>query len=117
MVIVKQMSDVPATDLSPEAEVVGVVKQVLIGPADHAPTFAVRLFTLAPGGSTPFHSHPFEHGVIVLRGTGTVRTADGPQAMGEGSVVFVPPDAPHQFQNTGSIALQFLCIVPVRVET
>ncbi|HEU67689.1 MAG TPA: cupin domain-containing protein [Candidatus Acetothermia bacterium] len=116
MVIVKEMSEVPAMDVSHGTEVVGAMKRVLIGPADHAPTFAVRLFTLAPGGHTPFHSHPFEHGVIVLRGAGTVLTAMGPRAIGEGSVVFVPPGERHQFRNAGSIPLQFLCIVPVGVE-
>ncbi len=117
MVIVKEMSEVPAVDVSHGTEVVGAVKRVLIGPADHAPTFAVRLFTLAPGGHSPFHSHPFEHGVIVLHGTGTVLTATGLCPIGEGSVVFVPPDERHQFRNAGAVPLQFLCIVPVGVET
>lgn len=117
MAVVKQMSEVPATDVSQGADVVGVVKRVLIGPRDGAPTFAVRLFTLAPSGHTPAHSHPFEHGVIVLRGEGAVQTPNGPMAIGEGSVVFVPPGEHHQFRNTGTVPLEFLCVVPVAVES
>lgn len=117
MVIVKQMSEVRGVDMSGSADIVGVLKRVLIGPSDGAPTFAVRLFTLAPGGHTPAHIHPFEHGVVVLRGRGTVITADGPVELSGQSVVFVPPGEHHQFRNTGETPLEFLCVVPVRYET
>lgn len=117
MVTVKRVSEVQVVDLSNGTEIVGAVKRVLIGPADKAPTFAVRLFTLAPGGHTPAHRHPFEQGVIVLRGAGSVLTSTGPVAISEGSAVFVPPDEHHQFRNTGSAPLEFLCVVPVQVET
>jgi len=117
MVIVKRMSEVRGNDMSSGSDVVGVLKRVLIGPSDGAPTFAVRLFTLAPNGHTPAHSHPFEHGVVVLRGQGTVLTTDGPIPIQGGSVVFVPPGDDHQFRNTGAEPLEFLCVVPVRYET
>ena len=38
----------------------------LFGPQDHAPTFAMRLFKISPGDHTPFHTHEFEHEVIIL---------------------------------------------------
>jgi quercetin dioxygenase-like cupin family protein len=116
MAVVKRMSEVPGVDVSQGADVVGVVKRVLIGARDGAPTFAVRLFTLAPGGHSPAHSHPFEHGVIVLTGEGSVLTAGGPVALRPGTVVFMPPGEHHQFQNTGTKPLEFLCVVPVDVE-
>lgn len=53
MAIVKRIEDVPGVDLSDGVDVVNVTKQVLIGPRDGAPTFAVRLFTLGPGGTRP----------------------------------------------------------------
>jgi quercetin dioxygenase-like cupin family protein len=31
---------------------------------------------------------------------------------GPGSVVFVPPDEEHQFQNTGPEIVKFICLVP-----
>lgn len=117
MVTVKRLDQVQAKDVSDGKEIVGVTKQVLIGPADGATTFAVRLFTLAPGGHTPAHTHPFEHGVVVLRGRGTVLTPNGPIPIGEGTMVFVPPGEHHQFRNTGPGPLEFLCVIPVRYET
>ena len=117
MVIVKRMSEVQDIDMSSGSDVVGVLKRVLIGPSDGAPTFAVRLFTLSPGGHTPAHTHPFEHGVVVLRGRGSVLTPTGPVEIGERSVVFVPPGEHHQFRNTGDAPLEFLCVVPVKYET
>ncbi len=116
MAVVRKMDEVAERDVSNGREVVGVGKRVLIGPAEQAPTFAVRLFTLAPGGHTPAHAHPFEHGVIVLAGRGEVHTAQGPQPLEPGTVVYVPPGEHHQFRNTGSDPLKFLCIVPVAVE-
>ncbi len=116
MAVVKRISEVEARDISDGVDVVNVTKQLLIGPADGAPTFAVRLFTLAPGGHTPKHSHAFEHGVLVLEGKGELWTASGSHDLSPGTVVFVAPDEEHQFRNTGSDPFKFICIVPVRVE-
>ena len=116
MAVVKRISEVEARDISDGTEVVNVVKQVLIGPKDGAPTFAVRLFTLGAGGHTPKHSHPFEHGVLVLEGEGELWTENGTHDLSPGTVVFVAPNENHQFSNTGSSPLKFICIVPVHVE-
>lgn len=116
MPLVKRLEEIEAQDVSDGKEVVGVKKRVLLGPNEGAPTFAVRLFTLAPGGHTPAHTHPYEHGVVVLRGNGEVLSAEGPKAIGPGTVVFVRPGEFHGFRNPGSEPLEFLCIVPVSVE-
>lgn len=116
MAVVKRISEVEARDISDGTEVVNVVKQVLIGPKDGAPTFAVRLFTLGARGHTPKHSHPFEHGVLVLEGEGELWTENGTHDLSPGTVVFVAPNENHQFSNTGSGPLKFICIVPVHVE-
>lgn len=113
---VKRIEEIPALDVSNGKEIVGVHKRVLIGPKDGAPTFAVRLFSLAPGGHTPAHIHPYEHGVLVLRGKGEVLTPEGPRAIEPGMVVFVKPQEFHGFRNTGTEPLEFVCIVPVHVE-
>ncbi len=41
----------------------GVLMRCLIGEADHAPSFTMRQFEIAPGGWTPRHSHAYEHEV------------------------------------------------------
>ena len=47
-------------------------KQVPISKADGSPTFSFRVFTIEPGGHTPYHSHAFEHANYVIRGKGAV---------------------------------------------
>jgi quercetin dioxygenase-like cupin family protein len=83
----------------------------LLGEQDGTPTFAMRQFEVAPGGFTPRHSHPYEHEVFVLEGEGEVLGAE-PHRLRAGDVVFVKPDEVHQFRNTGSGRLMFLCLIP-----
>jgi quercetin dioxygenase-like cupin family protein len=90
-----------------------VAMRLMVGRADGAPTFALRHFTVEPGGHTPRHSHPYEHEVVVVEGAGRVEQ-DGEFAdLRPGDVVFVRPDTMHQFVNTGSGPFKFLCAVPV----
>jgi quercetin dioxygenase-like cupin family protein len=96
------------------AEVADVTKQVLLGPGDGAHNFALRYFEVAAGGASALESHPHDHGVMVLRGTGKVRLGDAEHAIGFGDVVYVAPGELHQFVNTGAEPLGFLCVVPPR---
>lgn len=91
---------------------VGCRIRCLIGEPDGAPSFSMRQFEVAPGGYTPKHSHGHEHEVFVLEGTGVVFEGDREHPLGPGTVVFVPPNQPHQFRNTGAVALRFLCLIP-----
>ena len=84
----------------------------LIGPEDAAPSFSMRQFELSPGGSTPKHAHGHEHEVFVLEGSGVVLEDEVEHALRPGVVVFVPPNQPHQFRNTGAGPLKFLCLIP-----
>lgn len=84
----------------------------LLGERDGAPNFAMRQFEVAPGGFTPRHSHPYEHEVFVLEGEGEVFEGNEPHPLRMGDVVFVKPDEIHQFRNTGSAPLKFLCLIP-----
>lgn len=84
----------------------------LIGTADAAPNFAMRQFEIAAGGFTPRHSHPYEHEVFVLDGSGVVYEGDTAHPLQAGDVVFVQPDEIHQFRNTGDQPLRFLCMIP-----
>ncbi|MGC3968681.1 MAG: cupin domain-containing protein [Pirellulales bacterium] len=84
----------------------------LVDETDGAPNFAMRQFEVAPGGYTPRHSHPYEHEVFVLEGEGEIWEDDQPKPLHPGTVVFVAPDEIHQFRNTGSAPLKFLCFVP-----
>jgi quercetin dioxygenase-like cupin family protein len=93
-----------------------VAMRLMVGRADGAPNFALRHFTVEPGGHSPRHRHDYEHEVYVVEGAGRIEQ-DGEQSdLRPGDVVFVVfvrPNALHQFVNTGSGPFKFLCIVPV----
>jgi quercetin dioxygenase-like cupin family protein len=107
MILVKNFRDVEAQSVYE-----GVTMRVAIGPEDGAPIFNMRVFEVPPGGSTPHHSHWWEHEVFVLSGQGSVTTDGGDLSIGHGSVVYVPGGDMHQFHNTGDDVLRFICLVP-----
>ncbi|MCD4665827.1 MAG: hypothetical protein K8R68_11205, partial [Bacteroidales bacterium] len=39
----------------------GAWKQIPLSNVDGVPAYAFRVFTLEPGGYTPFHQHNYEH--------------------------------------------------------
>lgn len=93
-------------------EAPGVLMRTCIGPADGAPRFALRVFEVQPGASTPYHSHWWEHEVYIISGRGKVRGVDGERALAAGDVVFVKPDEQHCFSNIGKTKLRFVCVIP-----
>jgi len=74
--------------------------------------FAMRLFEMAPDGSSPLHTHPWEHEVFILDGEGQLFDGKTALPFKAGDVVFVLPDERHQFKNTGKKPLKFLCLIP-----
>lgn len=78
-----------------------------------APTFAMRVFELAPGGCTPRHFHPWEHEAFVLEGGGDVESAEGSTPLAPGTAVFVAPNELHRFRSAPDRRLKFLCLIPV----
>lgn len=92
----------------------GARMAVMVGRADGAPHFALRHFTVAPGGHTPRHSHDYEHEVFVVEGQGTVMLEGEVRPIRAGDVIFVPAEKEHQFTASGDgSGLRFLCLVPV----
>jgi quercetin dioxygenase-like cupin family protein len=102
------------SDTKPTQELPGVTKREVITARDGAPNFCMRVFEVEPGSSTPQHSHPWEHEVFILSGQGTAVSKEGETTFNEGSVIFVAPDEPHCFINTGSQTLRFICLIPIR---
>lgn len=107
---VKHINEVPA-EAVPEG--VGVSKQVLIS-ASEAPNFAMRCFTIEPGGSMPLHTNLVEHEQFVLSGRAKVVIGEENYTVEPGNVVFIPAGAAHTYVNTGSEPFRFLCLVPNR---
>ena len=99
-------------DKEPTQELPGVLKREVINAGDGAPNFCMRVFEVAPGSSTPSHSHPWEHEVYVLDGRGLAVNQQGETPIRRDSVVFVPPDERHCFINNGNETLRFICVIP-----
>ncbi len=65
--LIRRASDVDAQPMTMEG-VKDVSMRLMVGRADGAPNFAMRCFTVAPGGHTPRHQHDYEHEVFILQG-------------------------------------------------
>ncbi|MFW6061896.1 MAG: cupin domain-containing protein [Planctomycetota bacterium] len=108
---IQHACDVPARSVDIDgAEDVKI--RLLIHEQEGAPHFYMRQFTVAPGGYTARHSHAWEHEIYVLAGSGTAFTPEGEKPMTVGQCIYVAPGEEHQFRNTGSVPLEFLCLVP-----
>jgi len=92
----------------------GIRVRWLIKKDDDAPNFAMRLFEIEPKGYSPLHSHDWEHEVYILEGNCQVTCDQKKSKATAGYVVLIPPNARHQFRNSGKKALKFICLVPHR---
>jgi len=108
---VNNLKQVPAKPVEMEGAH-GCTVRWLLSQSDGTPTFAMREFEVAPGGYTPRHSHDYEHEVFVLSGDGVVFEGDRQHKLTMGDVVLVQPNEVHQFRNTGTQPMRFLCLIP-----
>ncbi len=92
----------------------GVRVRWLIKGEDGARAFAMRLFELDPGAEIKEHSHPWEHEIFVLEGEGVVGIGGSEYVVKKDYFIFIPPNVPHKYKNTGSGVLKFLCMIPLR---
>ncbi len=90
---------------------VKTTKQVLISTGE-APNFAMRKFSIEPGGSMPLHINKVEHEQYVLNGSAEVRIGNEKFIVKKDDVVFIPAQTPHSYKTIGSDAFEFLCVVP-----
>ena len=88
----------------------GVTMREMITAADGAPTFAMRIFDLAAGSSTPYHHHAWEHEVFIVSGAGCVKSEHGDRRFSAGDTVFIAGDEPHCF--VAETPVQFVCVIP-----
>lgn len=90
----------------------GMTKQTPISKAEGWDGYVLRVFTLGPGGCSPRHRHPWPHINWILGGTGSIHLDGVDSPVHQGSYAYIPGEALHQFTNTGSGPLVFICIVP-----
>ncbi len=95
-----------------EAAAEGITIRWIIGRPEGAPNFALRVIEFQPGAVFHTHQHPFEHEIFVLEGEGVAEGPHGEVAMRPGVALYIPPDEPHGYRNTGAGVLRFICVIP-----
>jgi len=85
--------------------------QVLIS-SQEGPNFALRKFSMLPGGGMPRHTNTVEHEQYVLRGHAKIGIGDEIHEVNAGDVVFIPDGTVHFYENIGEEPFEFLCIIP-----
>ena len=90
----------------------GVAGRVVVGKNDGANNFCMRIFEIAPQGSTPKHVHPWEHEMFIHAGSGEIYGNGQWNPIEPGNAIFMPPNEEHQVRNTGRGLLILACLVP-----
>jgi quercetin dioxygenase-like cupin family protein len=85
--------------------------QILIS-SQEGPNFALRKFSMKPGGGMPRHTNTVEHEQYVLRGRARIGIGEARYEVNAGDVVLIPEGVIHFYENTGDEPFEFLCIIP-----
>ena len=96
----------------------GAWKQIPLGSKDGAPVYSYRVFTVEPGGNTPYHSHPYEHMNFIIEGQGVlINEAGEEKPLKAGDFALVYPNEKHQYRNNSSHGVfRMICAVPKEFE-
>jgi mannose-6-phosphate isomerase-like protein (cupin superfamily) len=74
-----------------------------------AKNLAITWVEGAPGSMQAVHAHPDSEQVyVIVRGRGEMHVANEMEEVAEGTLVFIPPGAPHAIRNVGSEPLVFV---------
>ena len=90
----------------------GITLREIFTAATGTPTFALRHFEVAVGCAVHSHFHPWEHEAYILEGEGEIVGEDGATPFCAGDSCYTAPNELHQFRNTGTTPLRFLCAIP-----
>jgi len=90
----------------------GLEKGVLVDEDRGAPNFAIRRFTLEPGGRVPKHTNEVEHEQYVLEGEYVVGVDNEEHVVSAGDSLLIPAGTVHWYRNERSEEGAFICAVP-----
>lgn len=65
-----------------------------------------------PRSGPPLHVHPAAEVFLVQEGEAMFTVGDEQLVVSSGQIVMVPPETPHQFENTGDDTLRIVSIQP-----
>ena len=86
-------------------------RKILIGP-EEGPNFAMRRFTISPGGGIPAHTNKVEHEQYVLHGSARVGIGNKIHTVTKDDVVYIPAGVEHWYETLGEENFEFICVVP-----
>ncbi len=109
--MIRKYSEVQPTRIDND-KAKGIAGRVVIGKADGAGNFCMRVFEIAPAGHTPKHSHEWEHEIFVHSGEGEIYCDGRWHSAKAGTVVLIPGKEEHQIRNSGKELFTFVCLVP-----
>jgi quercetin dioxygenase-like cupin family protein len=96
------------------AETEGCTVRWLISKEQGALHYAMRLFTIEPGGIIPLHEHEdTEHEIFIVEGKGILDDGNKKLPVGQGDCIFIQPGEKHSFTNNANQTLRFICVVPL----
>jgi len=102
-----------AVERRPVAAGTATEMQLLVGPADGAPNFALRRFLMGEGGGMPLHTNLVEHEQYVLTGRARITVGDRVHEVAAGNTLYIPAGVPHAYEVVEA-PFEFLCVVPNR---
>mgnify|MGYP001766610467 CR=1 FL=1 len=104
---VKDYLNVPAEAAGSD----GLTARWVINATQGATNFAMCIYELQPGKTSPFHQHDHEHEIFVFEGHGLVTAPGGVTEIHPGSSIFIPPGEQHQFSNSGDSLLRMVGVM------
>lgn len=88
--------------------------QWLITKNDGAMHYAMRVFTIEPGGQIPLHSHSdMEHEIFIIEGEAVLNTGEAEIPVKKGDALLVLPNDKHGFTNISTAPFKFICVIPI----
>ncbi len=109
--LVRNIADAEEKEIKMDG-VKNVTKKIPIGASDGSPTMSFRVFTLEPGGHTPYHNHEQEHINYIIEGEGVIIDAEGNERpLKKGDFVLVFPNEKHQYKNKSENNFVMICAV------
>ncbi|MCX6175039.1 MAG: cupin domain-containing protein [Ignavibacteriales bacterium] len=109
---VKPLNNIPKEEVKAGEK---TSKQVLIS-SEEGPNFAMRKFSIEPGGGMPMHTNTVEHEQLVLNGNAKVIIGGCEFEAKKDDIVFIPANTPHSYKNIGNEPFEFLCVVPNKTD-
>ncbi len=109
-----KIKDYKDVELKTEETARGAGIRWLLSDRDGMTDMSMRVVEIEAGGQTPHHSHPWEHQVFILKGSGRVAAGGETREFSPGAAIFIGPNEEHTFHNDSGETMEFVCMIPVR---